>query len=95
MNAFLELRNSIKQGTGGGVGSIHNLSTFNALNSPAKSNNGDVIATQREREETLLREKQSLEQTLMNLTEEVESLSKRNEEFLKELKARHDFYGPY
>lgn len=31
----------------------------------------------------------------MNLTEEVESLSKRNEEFLRELKAKHDFYAPY
>ena len=31
----------------------------------------------------------------MNLSEEVESLSKRNEEFLRDLKAKHDFYAPY
>jgi hypothetical protein len=31
----------------------------------------------------------------MNLTEEVEALSKRNEEFLRELKQKHDFYAPY
>lgn len=72
---------------------MHNISIFNGINSPAKSNNGEALASFRE--ETLLKEKQALEQTLMNLTEEVETLSKRNEEFLKELKAKHDFYGPY
>ena len=60
-----------------------------------KSVNGMDFTMQSSREEILLREKQALEQTLMNLTEEVESLSKRNEEFLRELKAKHDFYAPY
>jgi hypothetical protein len=31
----------------------------------------------------------------MSLTEEVETLSKRNSEFLRDLRAKHDFYGPY
>ena len=31
----------------------------------------------------------------MSLTEEVENLSIINEQFLKDLKSRHDFYGPY
>jgi|LauGreDrversion4_2_1035121.scaffolds.fasta_scaffold322249_1 DNA repair exonuclease SbcCD ATPase subunit len=75
MNAFLELRHSVKAA---------------GATTPVKS---EAAATHRE--DALLKEKQELEQTLMNLTEEVEALSKRNEEFLRELKAKHDFYGPY
>lgn len=76
MNAFLELRQSLKAGA----------------TTPVKS---EKMVVHSSREEVLLREKQELEQTLMNLTEEVEALSKRNEEFLRELKQKHDFYAPY
>ena len=42
----------------------------------------------------LLEEKQRLQQTLRALTEEVEFLSKKNEQFLKDLRQR-DFYSAY
>jgi oligoendopeptidase F len=56
MNAFLELRNSIKGGS--------------SLQPHDNNTNGTIS-----KEENLMREKQSLEHTLMNLTEEVETLS--------------------
>lgn len=85
MSAFLELRNSIKGANGGFMGVSPTKSMIENFAAGATST----------REESLLKEKQALEATLMNLTEEVESLSKRNQEFLRELKAKHDFYGPY
>ena len=42
----------------------------------------------------LIEEKNSLECTLVSLTEEIEFLSQKNEEFLKELKNK-DFYSDY
>ena len=44
--------------------------------------------------ELLVQEKLSLQETLKAMSEEVECLSKKNENFLKELKKR-DFYQAY
>ncbi len=64
MNAFLELRNSVKKAE-------------SSLSPLRLSNNQHEHASARE--EILVREKIALEQTLMSLSEEVETLSKRNE----------------
>ena len=42
----------------------------------------------------LIEEKKSLECTLLSLSEEVECLSEKNEQFLRELKQK-DFYQEY
>ena len=81
MNAFMELRNQTKQESLSPRGRM-----FSNSERPSQDNS---------REHELIREKQALEHTLLTLSEEVENLSKRNEEFLRDLRARHDFYGAY
>ncbi len=83
MNAFMELRNHTKR---------ESMSPRAVIYSTTSERPKDLNTL---REQELIREKVSLEQTLVALTEEVESLSKRNEEFLRDLRARHDFYGAY
>lgn len=70
------------------------LELRNSLKAPQSPAKSVLSYTETHREDILTREK-ALEQTLMSLTEEVETLSQRNEEFLRDLRARHDFYGAY
>ena len=67
MNAFLELRNELKQ---------------------QELEKGET------EKEHLIKEKHQLQTTLSTLSEEIEFLSKKNEEFLKALKVK-DFYQAY